>query len=301
MTNISSSSVKARLDAITQKLDGTDGSEKAKKPKRKDKIKALEQIANVAKDVMGAINSQDEALIEIEDNFDDLSSEVDDLAEQLEALDKQSKEQEDGIESTNKRIAELEKKAEKEPLTEEEQEELSSYYLEYTNKKSELDGTDRNTKNLNSKLSNSTKKFESYNHTLTQMSQSMSEYAEAGKIIQEAAAKYGRKDAAKNTDKILNRSSSKTNDYVASKGLTEVGDNGSTYYDSANGDYSAKYDVKQHKILGKKRDLTVNINSYGAAITAASNDLGKRVLDVGNEVGQEAEKNEPKKAPGESA
>jgi hypothetical protein len=289
---VNGKSIKSEIQSIAKSGDA--GS-------RSGRIDILKQISELGKEILNAINTKDETLVEMEGGYEDLVKEMNDLQKEIDDAEERVESSNTKIEQIDEKIAELEEKAENgEELTDQEKRELEYYHKLRDVKTDNAKDADGKIKDLNGKLSGYNPKLKSYNDLLDDIMGTMDDYADAGIEIKDSAKTFGRSGMAENLEKdggAMKRNESSwislasmfgmkndTEELVDRMGYRGLGDGGKnvdmTYHDDLAGGYVAEYDVMQYGIGGELRDLTAKTWSYGKTVNTAANDMEKRAEDV---------------------
>lgn len=288
--NVNGKDIKTQIHSIAS--SGNAGS-------RKGRIEILEKVSELGKELLDALNSQDENLVELEHDYDDMLEQFEELDNEIQAAEEKAQGIADGITDIDEEIADLEaKKANGEELSDFDQTRLEYLYKVRSGKQEDANDERSHLTDLAGKKSTFASKMDSYDKLLDDITEKMDGYAEAGDKVKEAASTYGRSGMAKNLEEggnsnalkrnesmwgrgwLTDAKNNKTQKLVERMGYSGMGDGGSagdmTYHDDEYGGYHAEYDVMQYGIGGKLRDLTAKTWSYGKTVNTASNDMKNR-------------------------
>lgn len=270
---------------------------------RSGRIDALQQISDLGKELLDALNVQDESMYEIMGEYDSVTNEMEKLQQEYDAQTEKAENYATSLEDIDDRIAELEGKIDGgEELTEDETRELEWLYKQRGTVADDVDDTNGNIKTLGGDLQSANTKLDGFNQTLVDIEDKMDGYTEAGAELKGAARDIGRSgmvnnfesagtgnDALKRNESSWGWADDKGGANKTQKGLKRAGYTGMndgaggksfTYHDNEGGGYKAQYDANAYGIGGKLRDLTARTWSYGQTVETASKDMKQRSEDV---------------------
>ena len=301
--NVNGADMKSKINEIVKAGDTTS---------RSGRIDILKKISDLGKALLDDINVQDETLVEIEQSYDDIIDEIEELNAEMDAGSKKIDGMAGNVEDINKELAEFNVRLEAgEELSEDELARYRELFQQQNRISYEMNYENKNQKKLQKGQSDYNNKLGQYSEIINNIQETMGGYAEAGDAVRQASHDYGRPHMADNLENksgggnALKRNEScwgsgvwdvltlgitaacresnggnKTEQAVADAGLSGMGDGADgtdmTYHDNENGGYHAEYDVMQYGIGGELRDLTAKTWSYGKTVTTASNDMEKR-------------------------
>ena len=168
---------------------------------RSGRIEVLKKISDLGKQILDAINSKDEKLVEIEGSYDELVNEMNELQKEIDSAEDDAKNENIKVEDVNKNIAIYEAKMDRgEEFSDEDRNQLAYYYQL-------RDSNIYNAKYANSKLNSLTGEasgyapmLEKYDEILNDIIETMDDYAAAGNEIKQSAHDYGRPHVADNLE-----------------------------------------------------------------------------------------------------
>ena len=279
---------------------------------RNGRIEVLKQVSELGKEILDALNVKDETLVDLEGDFDDILSEVEDLDAEIQAAEETANGLTGDIEDIDAEIAAFEERiANGEELSEFDQARLDYLYQARSGKQTDANDATGKIGDLTQQRSGFSAKLDNYNTLLNDIAETMDDYADAGDEVRQAAHDVGRPGMADNIEKDggaikrnesawgcdkgglfdqltggmitafqLAQGGNDTEQSIARQGLRGMQDGGNgynmTYHDDTNGGYHAAYDEIQYGIGGELRQLTAQTLSYGRTVNTAANDMKQR-------------------------
>lgn len=275
ISNVNRSEVKKEIDAIYQAKSAIGRNE------------VLNGISDMAKELINNLNSMDESVYNISEEYDDLADEISSMQVKYNEAVDEEKELTITLDGINKRIEEIEKKLfAGEELTQEEKDELRHLYQQRKYRQYDSDTNDGVLSNLSNKLTGSQSRLADDFATLRNIVGKMDGYKEAGDEITKAAETYGN---AVNCKTIMERNETTwwdffgwsegngntlTDKYLANENLIETSDDSGVFYSETAHKFVAEYDVLIAKggnqIQGESNHAKTKAFSYGTTIETAS-------------------------------
>lgn len=191
--NVNGKDIKTQIHSIAS--SGNAGS-------RKGRIEILEKVSELGKELLDALNSQDENLVELENDYDDIFEQFEELDNEIKAAEEKAQGIADGITDIDEEIADLEaKKANGEELSDFDQTRLEYLYKVKSGKQEDASDENSHLTDLAGKKSTVGAKLDGFGALLNDITEKMDGYAEAGDEVKDAAHTYGRSNMAENMEK----------------------------------------------------------------------------------------------------
>ena len=198
--NVNRTSMESQIHSIA--TSGDAGS-------RKGRIEILEKVIELGREVLDNLNQKDVTLVEVEGELDKVSDDFEELEKQLKEAEGNLEKNKTNLTAQDARIAELERKADSEKgLPEDEQKELDMLYALRAAVLSDANNNSSLIKDLGGQVSEKSAKMESYNNLLSDLVETMSDYADAGDAVKDAASQFGRPKVAENAENVMKRNES---------------------------------------------------------------------------------------------